>query len=372
MACEISASLNLTGASVRILAVALCCTIQATPSQAERNAVSDTARYLAGMRLPLNSSIRQLSYSDEWKAHSKEMSASWNNLENQQLSPARAFSRIEVAARENVVFYMFSGPDFTYAEVLFPKARIYVLSGLETIGELPDVSELSPDARSDLLARTRWSLQTFFKSVSFRTQEMYPGGRFVGTASVISILAERLGYTIRDLRQLDLRSDGSLDEEADKDRANAIRLTLANARGEIKSVYYFNVDLSNAGLQESGFLKFCERLGDADSLLKSTSYLPHRNEFSMLNSFLLARSATIVQDDSGIPIGQFGRAYWNITPFGNYRPPLGRFDKNYQPVLERLQRQKARRPLPFGMGYLWKIGGSNLQLIRNRQVRAVR
>ena len=38
-----------------------------------------------------------------------------------------------------VVFYMFSGPDFLYANQFFPNASTYILAGTEPIGPLPDV-----------------------------------------------------------------------------------------------------------------------------------------------------------------------------------------------------------------------------------------
>ena len=36
------------------------------------------------------------------------------------------------------MFYMFSGPDFLYADAFYSKATTYVLSALEPVGSVPD------------------------------------------------------------------------------------------------------------------------------------------------------------------------------------------------------------------------------------------
>src|SRR6266576_1632811 len=37
-----------------------------------------------------------------------------------------------------VAFYMFSGPDFLYVDIFFPRASVYVLCGKESMGPPPD------------------------------------------------------------------------------------------------------------------------------------------------------------------------------------------------------------------------------------------
>ena len=40
------------------------------------------------------------------------------------------------------MFYMFSGPDFLYADAFYPRAVTYVLSALEPVGSVPDLTRL--------------------------------------------------------------------------------------------------------------------------------------------------------------------------------------------------------------------------------------
>jgi hypothetical protein len=46
------------------------------------------------------------------------------------------------------MLYMFSGQDFLYATSFFPNASTYVLAGLEPVGEVGDLTSLSPWAIS--------------------------------------------------------------------------------------------------------------------------------------------------------------------------------------------------------------------------------
>jgi hypothetical protein len=110
----------------------------------------------------------------------------------------------------------------------------------------------------------------------------------------------------------------------------------------------------------SGFLKFCEKLGPADSLLKSASYLMHSGGFTKIRDFLVANSASILEDDSGIPLAYFDAKKWQLRPFGRYITPLGIFPNTYQPRLQELFRTAT--PIDFGYGYRWRRNESNLLL----------
>ena len=83
-----------------------------------------------------------------------------------------------------------------------------------------------------------------------------------------------------------------------------VRIVFAGSDGVERTLYYFSTDLSNSGVRSSGFLKFCETLAPGDSLIKSASYLLHAGNFSAVRGFLLTNSATIIQDDFGIPLGR--------------------------------------------------------------------
>jgi hypothetical protein len=125
-------------------------------------------------------------------------------------------------------------------------------------------------------------------------------------------------------------------------------------------LYYFSTDLSNPGVRSSGFLKFCETLAPGNSLIKSASYLLHSGNFTTIRDFLLANSATIIQDDSGIPLAYYNRKKWRLFPFGRYAGPIAEFPGRYQPTYAELF--SRAQPMDFGIGYRWRSYESNLLL----------
>ncbi len=113
-------------------------------------------------------------------------------------------------------------------------------------------------------------------------------------------------------------------------------------------------------MKRSGFLAFCDKLGPADSFIKSASYLLHGGGFTRVRNFLLERSATILQDDSGIPLAYFDAKKWRLQPFGHYVGPISIFPNSYQARLGQLFRNAT--PIDFGLGYRWRKNESNLLL----------
>jgi hypothetical protein len=142
--------------------------------------------------------------------------------------------------------------------------------------------------------------------------------------------------------------------------AHGVRIVFTGQDGRVQTLYYFSTNLANDGVASSGILKFCERLGAGDSLIKSASYLLHSGKFSKIRDFLLAHSASILQDDSGIPVRDFDRQKWQLQPFGQYRGPVDVFPQNYQPRLRELFQNAT--PMDFGVGYRWRPRESNLLL----------
>ncbi len=117
---------------------------------------------------------------------------------------------------------------------------------------------------------------------------------------------------------------------------------------------------SDSGVRASGFLKFCATLAPGNSLIKSASYLLHSGNFSTVRDFILANSATIIQDDSGVPLGYYSAKKWRFFPFGRYAGPIDKFPGRYQQPYAELFRRA--QPMDFGIGYRWRSYESNLLL----------
>jgi hypothetical protein len=113
-------------------------------------------------------------------------------------------------------------------------------------------------------------------------------------------------------------------------------------------------------VKASGFLKFCSTLAPGNSLIKSASYLMHSGNFTTVRNYILANSATIIQDDSGIPLAYYSPRKWRFFPFGRYAGPIDKFPGTYQQSYAELFRRA--QPIDFGIGYRWRTYETNVLL----------
>jgi hypothetical protein len=147
----------------------------------------------------------------------------------------------------------------------------------------------------------------------------------------------------------------------------------SDSDSSIHTLYYFSVNLSNARLAENKpFLTYLSRLDKVTTFLKATSYMTHREDFSMIRDGVLAHSANILQDDSGIPYRFFQSDSWDVQLYGEYDQPYGGFRLMEQPTLRKAYGESAVKPLPLRLGYGFSKIASNLLLARRRPSVAVR
>ena len=267
------------------------------------------------------------------------------------------------------MFYMFAGPDSLHAVSFFPNATTYVLAGLEPVGTIPPLNTLPPGTLFRSLENLAYSMKTLLTLSFFRTKDMKSelrNGPVFGTIPIISVFLARSGKTIHDISYVKIDNDGVEYPATDanvKSNAPAVKVVFSAGKdGRKQTLYYFSTDLSDSGLKVSGFLAFCNKLGVGDSFVKSASYLMHGGNFRTIRSFLLAKSALILQDDSGIPLGYFDRKAWQFQPLGRYLGPIEIFPGTYQPQMEDLFRKGMPIPLDFGIGYRWRNNESNMLL----------
>jgi hypothetical protein len=333
---------------------------------AETVTANDTARFLAGMPPSAESPLTRLTKDPVWQRHARFLDSAFAQLEERQLSKIRTWADANLAAPRPTMFYMFSGPDFLYADAFYSKATTYVLSALEPPGSVPDLMKLPPGGLDPALNNVEHSMGSILNFSFFITKRMkvdLRAGQLNGTLPILYVLLARSGKTIRDVSQVALDNKGAAyfaNENPGPNATRGVRVVFAGGDGEQKTLYYFSTDLSNSGVRSSGFLKFCETLAPANSLIKSASYLLHAGNFSTVRDFILANSATIIQDDSGIPLTAYNPRKWRFFPFGRYAGPIAEFPGRYQPAYAELFRRS--QPMDFGIGYRWRSYESNLLL----------
>ena len=288
----------------------------------------------------------------------------WTGVEKRQLTKIRALVAKNFKNPQPVLFYMFSGPDFLYADAFFPSADTYVMAGLEPPGPF----RISASFRVE-----RWlercgnldiaELGVELQLLSNQVHELRSAKtRIPGTLPVLMVFLARSGKTIYDVSLVDLQKTASIHPAEDKisnPTGKGAKIIFSDNVGKKRTIYYFSTDISNNGLKSSGFLTFCDKLGHGDSFVKSASYLMHSDNFSMIREFLLTHSASLLEDDSGIPVRFFAEG-WQLHPFGRYVGPIGLFAGQSQSKLYELFGKGQATPINFGVGYRWKPMESNL------------
>jgi hypothetical protein len=179
-----------------------------------------------------------------------------------------------------------------------------------------------------------------------------------GVLPIIFVFLARSG---KEILNVDYNSLG-------KGGTRGVKVTFLDpATGAHKVLYYFSADLSDDGLKRnSSVLRFCNSLSPTNSFLKADSYLLHQNGFNIARNYLLGVSASILQDDSGIPLRYFTPEKWTLRFFGTYTGPINLFKNFYQPDLRQYYATSSPKPLTFGFGYQYNRQDAALILALRR------
>lgn len=337
-----------------------------TPSEGAR--LQATARFLAGLPTPSFPGMEGFVRDPGWVEHALAMDRAWAALEKDRLAAMRAWSERELEAQrsQGTVLYPFGGPDNLHVQVLHPWAHRIVMLGLEPVGGLPELGRLS--MRRDL-AHLRSTLRTAFQSSFFITRDMerdLKHAELRGVLPVVLAFQARLGHELQDLEMLDLDAAGKPQSLAAGTRSKpmAVRIRYrVPGQPQPRELWYLRADLSNYGLhRDARILAFLQALGRPHSFLKSASYLLHRPSFTTFREALLKASASVLQDDSGIPLRVYESRRWQVQLFGTYQAPIALFKEFTQADLAERYQGREVRPLTFGMGYKHRGRSSNLAL----------
>ena len=332
------------------------------------DAVADaTAKFLAGLPVrdtPLQNYVNF----PGWTNHAIDLDRAWKQLDQRQLSRIRAWAPQALgSAYEDTgpMYYMFSGPDFLYANAFFPNASTYILCGVEPVGSIPDVTKVPAPALASSLGNLRKSLDAVLSFSFFITKNMKVDLRqtqLTGTLPVLYVFLARAGCTIDSVELVALDKSGAFVPEG-KGTTPGVKILFTGPSGRSQTLYYFMTDLANWAIKVNpNFMKFCEQQGNGVALLKAASYLMHTDNFSQVRDYLLSHSKVILQEDSGIPYRYFVKNKWDIQFHGHYIGPINRFLKHGQLDLAKDANASHPAPLPFSFGYQWKPSQSAIMI----------
>ena len=256
------------------------------------------------------------------------------------MSKIRAWADTNLAAPRPTMFYMFCGPDFLYADAFYSKASTYVLSALEPVGSVPDLTRLPRGGIGAALYNVERSLSSILSFSFFITKQMktdLQAGQISGTLPILYVFLARSGKTIRERQSDRARRQGrgvfrQRESRAERGARRAHHVRRQRWRRKRRCIISRPI-FRTAASRSRGFLKFCATLAPGNSLIKSASYLLHSGNFTTVRDFILANSATIIQDDSGVPLAYYDPKKWRFFPFGRYLGPIDEFPGRYQRIL---------------------------------------
>src|SRR5262245_43836808 len=82
--------------------------------------VNDTVRVVAGLQPSAGSPLAALTQDASWQQHARFFDRAFGELDRTQLTKVRAWSKTFLRVPRPTMYYMFSGPDFLYADAFFP------------------------------------------------------------------------------------------------------------------------------------------------------------------------------------------------------------------------------------------------------------
>jgi hypothetical protein len=311
-----------------------------------------------------------------WVSFSSNLTSRFNKLDSSRISKIKVWRDKEIAdvsKNSTVIFYPFSGPDFLNAFTFFPYQEKIYMFALEAPGQLPNIKDLENDTSYfSSIDKSLWSILNFS---FFRTNSMkvdLKARDLNGAVHLISLFVKKTGNKILDIKPIDLDEQGKIISKKDSSKcfAKAIQIVYLNhVTNKNSEIFYFSCDLSDSAILKNNCLRnmIINLNNGYTTYLKSASYLLHNGNFSWTRKMILSKSKNILQDDSGIPI-RFIDSTWSKTFFGTYDKPIPLFKNKFQEDL-RLAYSPTNsnvKPLPFGIGYDYKLNESNLMLFSKR------
>ena len=341
--------------------------------------LNDMARYIAGMPIGTGSTLdSSLLNNKDWKNYCKTLNETWQRVGETKINKMKPWVDKELnGLGTQALFYPFAGADFMNAVTLFPHAKNYYMVGLEPVGTPPDLKKIAKLKDIGHYFNTvNQSLESILNFSFFRTKSMaveFHQPDVNGTIHVLLLFLERTGNSVIAIQPVRVNSKGDL--IVYKTFAEAARDSAKNQGAQIDflgpdslehSVTFFSINLSNPSFEgNGGFKKFIKDHHADVTYIKSASYLMHKVAFSDIRSTILSNSRAILQDDSGIPWKLFNdTTNRNITLYGAYTGTIDIFPSNVQSDLDAAYKHNpgAVKPLPFGIGYKYREGESNLML----------
>ncbi|GDX65577.1 hypothetical protein LBMAG36_06430 [Chlorobiota bacterium] len=311
-----------------------------------------------------------------YTAHAKRINDVFKRVKTKRLSQMQMFSQMELASDkigEGTLLYPFSGPDALHAVTLFPNYKQYVFIAFEPPGSFRKFSSVDTTGVPDYLLSVQRTIQEVTNLSYFITDRMrkyITQENIDGALPLIALFLAETDHTLIGYGKRYLHADGSINEIA-KDTFSIPAQDIhdmyfkTGTSQTIQRLTYIYANLGNAAYASKiGFLKntplqsYLSSLQEFNTYVKSASYLMHNAGFSGIRDFVLKKTHSILQDDTGVPFEYFDQKQWDFVFYGRYSRPINIFAGRYSAKLDSayVHQESIKKPLPFMMGYQLRRG----------------
>jgi hypothetical protein len=322
--------------------------------------LNTVARFIAGLPALVKSPLDTFYKTLAWKKYAKESVESWKKFNNYTKS-IKQWSKTEINPSVDSIktlFYPFSGPDFLFADMIFPKVEKIVMIGLESPGSIPQFDMSLMDSLHKVFNLYNTAIEDVINLSFFKTKNMkdeLSNKTINGTTPILMLFLANSGKLILEVNPKNLNNEGKL-VNVRKGSLNysTVEIKYKNPGDSIiRTIYYLSTNLADPALQSNKpFRLFLKNIdNNCVSFVKSASYLMHKSYFSIIRKTILNKSAFILQDDSGIAFKYYDRTQWNIQLYGIYQQPIDLFKEFYENDLNEAYQESQSKPLNFKMGY---------------------
>ena len=310
---------------------------------------------------------------DSVKRFSRETAQKYSKMRESRLAKIHDWNQLNLKSGQvpdtSFAFYPFSGGDFIHLHWLLPNANNYLMVAREEVGSIPDLTKMNNAELLKYLEGIDVVLRDIYNKSYFITLNMITDIRNAnlvnGMMPIIVWAAAKTNHEIVSMKYFDIDSTGATVSKTDF-KSTGVRIMLKDkATKQVKSLTYLSADISDDGFKERpGVLKYLNAHvpNHSNSFVKSASYLLHYYTFTGIRDLILDKSASLVQDDTGIPFKYFDAKTWNVNLFGEYEKPVSDFSENlFQNDLNAAYSNSTfyKGKLNFSLGYHWGSGNQN-------------
>lgn len=324
--------------------------------------LNDIANFISGIPVNKSSFLYDYTQTPEWNEYASESKTAWARFDT-VAGKYKAFSKSEIKEPYDTIktlFYPFAGPDFLFANIMFPNVEKMILIGLEAPGTVPQIDSTLKDSLSKVLALYKVSIEDVIQLSFFRTIDMkneLGNSAINGITPIIMLFMARSDKEILEVDPMYLDKNGELKKTGKSKghrEASAVEILYRDkGASKIKQVVYLSTNLADPALNSNGpFLKYLNNIDDnVVTFVKSATYLMHKSYFSVIRNTCLKKSAFILQDDSGIGFKFFNKDKWNIKLYGTYSKPIKLFEEFFEEDYLTAFKEGKHKPLNFRIGY---------------------